>query len=89
MTLIGGASFIINEDNQGVANVVVYLLPRGELNIHPSYNPTANVTVDWVLNKPSGSMCLIAITDPISLETKSATKTKGRQCVNRKFSNLR
>ena len=40
-------SLVVNADNRGLANVLVYLLPDGDgLKIHPSYEDTANAEVE-------------------------------------------
>ncbi len=45
-------SLIVNKNNRGVSNIVVYLLPDGEeLRVHPSYAATANDKVKLSMEK--------------------------------------
>jgi hypothetical protein len=39
-------SLLVNRDNRGIANVVIYLMPNSDLHVHPSYDATANAKVD-------------------------------------------
>lgn len=44
-------SLIVNDQNLGIANIIVYLLPQNddELPVHPSYARTANANVELVM----------------------------------------